>query len=448
MDYTSHSDADIQHMLEVIGVNSIAELIAESVPDEMRMKSPLDLPDGESESALFRKFSAWAGENESIQSKLNFMGGGSYDHYSPAAISSIISRSEYATAYTPYQAEVAQGTLQTIYEFQTLIARLMSMDAANASHYDGATALAEAVLMAVRKSRKAKTIIPAGLNPNYKEVLKTYCHNINVEIIELSNSSGMIELSELKTHIDGVGVLVLQQPNFFGLLEPAEQAASLAHEAGVIVVSSSNPVSLGLLKPPGDWGADIATAEGQSLGVPMSYGGPYLGIFAVKKPFLRQMPGRLVARANDKNGKDGFVLTLQTREQHIRREKATSNICTNQALVALSALVYLCLLGRNGLKRMALDSYRRAHYLSGELDRLPGCVVKYKGEFFNEFVIDLPRSAAEIQAELLKRDILAGPVLDRWYGGMENSLMIAVTEQRSREDLDRFVSALREIVGK
>ena len=349
MDYTSHTDADIQHMLGVIGVNSIDELIASSVPDELRLNRKLDLPDGEAESELLRNFSKLASSNDSAYNKLCFMGGGSYDHYAPAAVANIVSRSEYATAYTPYQAEVAQGTLQTIYEFQTLIARMMSMDAANASHYDGATALAEAVLMAARKSRKPKAIIPAGLNPNFKAVLETYCANIGVELVSLSASDGLISIPELKSQIDGAGVLVIQQPNFFGLLESAEEAAAIAHEAGAVVVSSSNPISLGLLKPPGEWGADIATAEGQSLGIPMSYGGPYLGLFAVKKPFLRQMPGRLVARAKDKNDKDGFVLTLQTREQHIRREKATSNICTNQALIALSALVYLCLLGRNGL---------------------------------------------------------------------------------------------------
>ena len=446
MDYTSHTDADIQHMLSVIGVESIDELIANAVPNVLRMKRPLDLPVGESESALFRKFSALAGENDSAHNKLSFMGGGSYDHYSPSAISNIVGRSEFATAYTPYQAEVSQGTLQTIYEFQSLIARLMNMDAANASHYDGATALAEAVIMATRKKRKPKALLPAGLNPNYKAVLETYCRNIGVELINLSHNEGVIDLDELKSHMEDVGVLVIQQPNFFGLLEPAEQAASIAHEADAVVVSSSNPVSLGLLKPPGMWGADIATAEGQSLGIPMAYGGPYLGLFAVKKPFLRQMPGRLVARAKDKNNNDGFVLTLQTREQHIRREKATSNICTNQALVALSALVYLCLLGRNGLKRMALDSYRRAHYLSSELDKLSGCSLKYKGEFFNEFILELPHKATDVQAELLKRGIMAGPVVNRWFKGMDNSLLIAVTEQRCREDLDKFISAMREIV--
>lgn len=446
MDYTSHTDADIQYMLKVIGVESIDELIASSVPNDLRLKGKLDLPDGESESALMRSFSRLANENDSNANTLCFMGGGSYDHYAPAAVANIVGRSEYATAYTPYQAEVAQGTLQTIYEFQTLIARMMSMDAANASHYDGATALAEAVLMAARKSRKPKAIIPAGLNPNYKAVLETYCHNIGVEVVSLSSPNGVIDTEDMKNHLDGAGVLVIQQPNFYGLMEPAEEASSIAHEAGAVVVSSSNPISLGLLKPPGEWGADIATGEGQSLGIPMSYGGPYLGLFAVKKSFLRQMPGRLVARAKDKNDKDGFVLTLQTREQHIRREKATSNICTNQALIALSALVYLCLLGRNGLRRMALDSYRRAHYLSLELGKLPGCSIKFKGEFFNEFLLELPDSANEIQSELLKKNIMAGPVMNRWFPELGNSLLIAVTERRNRKELDEFVTALKEIV--
>jgi len=447
VDYTSHTELDIRHILKTIGVNSFEELIAGVIPENLRLNRPLNLPDGESELALFRQFLSMSEENNSAYKSLCFMGGGSYDHYSPAAIANIVGRSEFATAYTPYQAEVAQGTLQTIYEFQTLIARLMNMDAANASHYDGATALAEAVLMGVRKSKQTAVIIPYGLNPNYRAVLETYCSPVGVKLIKLSSSNGLMDLNEIKRNLDGVGVVVVQQPNFFGMIEPASDIASLAHEAGAFVVSSSNPVSLGLLIPPGEWGADVATSEGQPLGIPLSYGGPYLGLFAVKKPFLRQMPGRLVARAKDKHGEDGFVLTLQTREQHIRREKATSNICTNQALIALSALVYLCLLGRNGFRRIALDSYRRAHYLQAEIDRITGCSLKFKGEFFNEFLLELPQPAADIQSELLQKNILAGPLMTKWYPEMDNCLLIAVTEKRSLEDLDSFAAALREIVS-
>ncbi|MBT7618187.1 MAG: aminomethyl-transferring glycine dehydrogenase subunit GcvPA [Calditrichaeota bacterium] len=446
MDFTSHTDTDIKKMLEKIGVDSIDEIIAQIIPERLKLNRDLELPDCAPETSLARELSEMAGQNKAAGSSLSFLGGGVYDHYTPAAVSNITSRSEFSTAYTPYQAEVSQGTLQTIYEFQTMVARLMGMDAANASHYDGATALTEGVLMAVRKSRKNSVVVPAGLNPAYLSVLETYCKPVGVEIRKLESADGLIDLDNLKAMVQDAGAVVLQQPNFFGLIEPVEEAAQIAHDAKAFVVSSTYPSSLALLKPPGQWGADVATAEGQAFGVPMSMGGPYLGLFAVKKAFIRQMPGRVVARTIDSQNRDGFCLTLQTREQHIRREKATSNICSNQALVALSALVYMSLTGRDGLRQVATDGYRRAHYLAGELQKIPGCKLRYSTEFFNEFVLELPVSAENVISQLAEKNILAGPPPGRWFEGMENSLLIAVTEKRIKTDLDEFVQTLKGLL--
>lgn len=446
MDFTSHTDSDIKHMLDKIGIDSIDEIIGQIIPERLRFDRNLDLPDCAPESSLAREFSGMADQNKIAYASISFLGGGAYDHYTPAAVNNIISRSEFSTAYTPYQAEVSQGTLQTIYEFQTMIARLLGMDAANASHYDGATALTEGVLMAVRKSKKNLVLVPAGLNPAYLSVLETYCKPVGVEIRKLESADGLIDLDNLKAMVQVAGAVVLQQPNFFGLIEPVEEAAQIAHDAKAVVVSSTYPSSLALLKPPGQWGADIATGEGQAFGIPMSMGGPYLGLFAVKKDFIRQMPGRVVARTIDSKNRDGFCLTLQTREQHIRREKATSNICSNQALVALSALVYMSLTGRDGLRQVATDGYRRAHYLAGELEKIPGCKLRYSSEFFNEFVLELPVSADNVISQLAEKDILVGPPLGKWFSGMENCLLVAVTEKRIKSDLDKFVATLKDLI--
>jgi len=446
VDFTSHTDTEIKQILEKISVESIEEIITQIIPDNLRFKRDLELPDCAPETSLTREFSEMADRNKAAASMISFLGGGAYDHYTPAAVSNIINRSEFSTAYTPYQAEVSQGTLQTIYEFQTMIARLMDMDAANASHYDGSTALAEGVLMAVRKTRKQKVVVPFGLNPVFLSVLETYCKPAGIEIKQLENTDGLIDLEALKTASEDVGAVVIQQPNFFGLIEPVEEAAQIAHEAKALVISSTYPSSLALLKPPGQWGADIATAEGQAFGIPMSMGGPYLGLFAVKKPFIRQMPGRVVARTKDINDREGYCLTLQTREQHIRREKATSNICTNQALVALSALVYMSLTGRDGLRQVATDGYRRAHYLAGELEKIPGCKLHYKSEFFNEFMLEMPVAAEKVVSQLAEQDILAGPPPGKWFAGMDNCLLIAVTEKRIKTDLDKFVSVLKDVI--
>ncbi|MDP8238557.1 MAG: aminomethyl-transferring glycine dehydrogenase subunit GcvPA [Candidatus Hatepunaea meridiana] len=446
MDYTSLSAEDQEHILKTIGLPSLEELIDRILPERFQLDRALDLPEGISEQELLKEFKELAGANLPAGEGLCLMGGGVYDHYIPAAISHIMSRSEFYTAYTPYQAEVSQGTLQTIYEFQTMICNLMGMDTASASHYDGATALAEAVLIAVRKKKKKAVVIPAGLNPSYQEVLETYCRPVGIEIRTLGSDDGKIEIDEVVRLADGASAVVIQHPNFYGLLEPIREAAQAAHNAGALVISSTYPVSLALLEPPGEWGADIATAEGQPFGAPMSLGGPYVGLFAVKKPLIRMMPGRLVGRTNDVKGQDGYVLTLQTREQHIRREKATSNICTNQALVALGALVYLSLVGKKGLIRVAENSYRSTHYLAKKLVEIPDVNLHFEGDFFNEFVIDLPKPAVEIQEALASEGIFIGPPLGRWDKNLKNSLLVAVTEKPTRADLDGFVEVFRKVI--
>jgi len=446
MNYTSHSEADRAKMLKTIGVGSLDELIANIIPSKFRVENPLDLPVGEREFDLVKEFKALSGLNTPASEVVSFLGGGVYDHYIPAAISHLMSRSEFYTAYTPYQAEVAQGTLQTIYEFQTMVCRLTGMDASNASHYDGATALAEGVMMAVRKTGRKAVVVPSGLNPQYLLVLQTYCTPLDIEVRIMAGHDGKIDAKELKKAVDGSAALVIQYPNFFGLLEPVVEASQIAHDAGALVISSTYPISLGLLKPPAEWGADIATAEGQPFGIPMSFGGPYVGLFAVKKDLVRLMPGRIVARAKDRLDRDGFVLTLQTREQHIRREKATSNICTNQALLALCATIYLSLVGKDGLRRASENSYRGAHYLAGKVVTLPGVTRLHSGDFFSEFAISLPISGKVVQERLAERGIFAGPPLGWYSEGHEKCLLLAVTEKRSKSEMDNFVKILGEVI--
>jgi glycine dehydrogenase subunit 1 len=446
MNYTSHSDADRKAMLEAIGIDSIDALISRVIPEKFRSTRPLNLPEGAREYDLVQEFKALAGLNTAASEGVSFLGGGVYDHYIPAAISHLAGRSEFYTAYTPYQAEVSQGTLQTIYEFQTMVCRLTGMDAANASHYDGATALAEGAILAVRKTGRKTVVVPAGLNPNYLEVLTSYLTPIGVEVKSLKDADGRISLAELETQIVDAAALIIQQPNFFGLLEQAAEASEIAHKAGALVISSTYPISLGMLKAPGDWGADIATAEGQPFGVPMSLGGPYVGLFAVKKDLVRVMPGRIVARAKDKNDKDGYVLTLQTREQHIRREKATSNICTNQALIALCATIYLSLVGRDGLRRAAGNSYQGAQYLEAGLKSIPGVGRLHSGHYFSELAIGLPISGKLAQERLANEGVFAGPALGTWFPQYENGLLLAVTEKRSKSDLDKLVACVKKVV--
>ncbi|MCS6862484.1 MAG: aminomethyl-transferring glycine dehydrogenase subunit GcvPA, partial [Abditibacteriales bacterium] len=351
-DYIANTDADRRAMLERIGVASIEDLFSD-IPPEIRQNAAPHLPPGLTEMEV--RAEAWrlSGQNVNVNAAPCFLGGGSYDHYVPAAVPFICSRSEFFTAYTPYQAEASQGTLQVIYEFQTMVCQLTGMEMSNASLYDGASALAEAVIMAWAIQKRPRVLLPRTLHPHYRQVVATYTQGLPLELVDVPYADGVVDLDALQSALDNASAVVVQHPNFFGCLEDVNVISQLTHERGALLISVFDPISLGLLKPPGDYDADIAVAEGQPLGIPLSFGGPYLGLFACKKQFARQAPGRIVGATHDDKGRRGFVLTLQTREQHIRREKATSNICTNQGLMALAATVYLALLGKHGLRRVA-----------------------------------------------------------------------------------------------
>ena len=432
-----------EEMLKAIGAASFEELLKD-VPAEVRLKKPLDLNPPLDEPRVRKLLEGMASSNGSTADHVSFLGAGAYDHFIPAAVGTITSRSEFYTAYTPYQAEVSQGTLQAIYEYQSLICRLYGMDVANASMYDGATALAEAVLMAMNTTGRHQVVIAGQLHPNSISVLKTYLEAAGQEaIVQNALEDGIGSISSLRELVgQSTAAVVVQQPNFYGCLEEVEEIASIAHEKGALFVVSADPLSLGVLASPGSYGADIAVGEGQPLGTPQSFGGPYLGIFAVKKDFIRKIPGRLIGMTKDREGKDGFILTLQTREQHIRREKATSNICSNEALNALAAAVYLSLLGREGLREVASQSAQKAAYLSRKITAIPGFSLKFSKPFFREFVLETPIPAAEVIVRMLEKKVFAGYDLSP-HG--ENGLLVAVTEKRTKEELDAFAASLASL---
>lgn len=436
MAYLPNTQADIAAMLRRIGVKSFEELVAD-IPPEIRSRAEIKLPTGLSELETVKKVGELAGINRPASAMASFLGGGAYDHYVPAAVDHILLRSEFYTAYTPYQAEVSQGTLQAIYEFQSLIAELTGMDVANASMYDGATALAEAGLMACGHTRRKKLAVSSLVNPAYRQVLRTYCQGLGIEVVEISRRDGATDIGNLKAKLDGgtAGVLV-QHPNFLGCLEPVGEIGETAKAAGALFAVSVDPISLGLIQPPGSFGADIATGEGQPLGMSPSFGGPYLGLFAARQELLRLMPGRIVGLTTDAKGRQGLVLTMQAREQHIRREKATSNICSNQALCALAATVYLSLLGRSGLARVAELCLQKAHYLA------QGLKPAFGTQFFREFAVKVGDGLEGKLAELEKQGIIGGLPLERFYPDMKGHLLVAVTEKRTKEQMDRLARAL------
>ncbi|UZJ40848.1 aminomethyl-transferring glycine dehydrogenase subunit GcvPA [Prosthecochloris sp. SCSIO W1101] len=440
MPFIANTDSDRDEMLKGIGVASFDELIAD-IPEELRLKEPLDLPAALTELGVMQLMEQLAASNISTASHVSYLGGGAYDHYIPSAIKTIASRSEFYTAYTPYQAEVSQGTLQAIYEYQSMICRLYGMDTANASLYDGATALAEAISMAMVVTGRSKAVVAGKLHPNSLHVLKTFIEaGGDRAVVQNVLTDGVCDMESLeKTVNEGVAAVIVQQPNFYGCLEDVDRIGAVARDNGALFIVSADPVSLGILEAPGNYGADIAVGEGQPLGSALNFGGPYLGIFAAKKDYVRKIPGRLVGMTRDKDGEDGFILTLQTREQHIRREKATSNICTNQALNALQAVVYLSLLGKQGLKEVADHSLQKSHYLASRIAELPGYSLKYQQPFFREFVVKTPVPAERVVTTMLEQGILAG--YDLSVVGDEG-LLVAVTEKRSQEQLDDFVRKL------
>ncbi len=449
MTFIPNTDRDREEMLREIGISSIEPLLA-SIPDELRMNRALELPGPLSELEVSRAVGSIARMSRGANELASFLGGGVYDHYVPSVVGHITGRSEFYTAYTPYQAEVSQGTLQAIFEYQTLICRLTGMDVSNASIYDGGSSLAEASLMCLGAGKKrGKIVCSRGIHPHHRQVLKTYHRGLSPEIVEIPMDSGTTDLSVLESVVDeNTAAVLLQSPNFLGNIENVADVVGMAHAHGSLAVVSVNPISLGILKPPGEFGADVVVGEGQPLGNGLSFGGPFFGFFAAKVDFVRRMPGRLIGLTEDLEGRRGFVMTLQTREQHIRREKATSNICTNEALNALAATVYLSWVGENGLRELASLCARKAHYAKNEICSIQGYESVFDAPFFNEFVVRTPVPPADIVNRLTGLGIIPGLDMSAYDYGLGDSLMVALTERRTREEIDRLLDALSEFSGR
>jgi glycine dehydrogenase subunit 1 len=442
--YIPNSPEERSEMLEVMGLGS-AEALFDSIPEDLRLKRPLNTPAPLSEIELLDRFEQMGARNAGA-GRISFMGGGAYSHYIPTVVDHILSRSEFFTAYTPYQPEISQGTLQVIFEFQTLVCQLTGMEVANASMYDGSTALAEAVLMAERVTKRSKAVASTATHPQYLEVINTYVQHagIHLELVPFDEKTGQSWQALAGAIDDETAALVVQSPNFFGCIEDLSALADAAHAKGaLLIVAITEAMSLGLLKSPGACGADIVVAEGQSFGVPLSFGGPYVGLFATREKYARQIPGRLVGEAYDKKGRRGFVLTLATREQHIRREKATSNICTNEGLIALAATVYLETMGRRGVQEAAHQCAQKAAYAARAIAKLNGYSLPFTSPYFNEFVVRAPGRAVELLARLGKeKGIDGGIALSRFLPDRPNDFLVCVTETNSREQIDQLIQAL------
>ena len=443
MSYAPHTKEEVSEMLKTIGVSSVKDLFRDIKPG-LRPKS-FDIPEGKSEFEVIEYFKKLSSKNATHLT--NFVGAGFYDHYIPAAVDALAERSEFYTAYTPYQPECSQGWLQAIYEYQTAICELVDLDVANASLYDGGTALYEAVMMAIRITGKNKIIMDSGVSLIYRTMLYTYTSNLSIEFVETPVIHGQSSREGIYKYLDDkTAAIILQNPNFFGVVDDRSDIIKKAHSYGALAIESVYPVSLGILKTPGSMGVDIATGEAQSLGIPLSFGGPYLGFMATRKEFVRKMPGRIVGATVDKDGKRGFVLTLQTREQHIRREKATSNICSNESLCALRAVIYLSLLGKEGLKEIAQLNYQKSEFAKSILDKIPGVEVKRSSSTFNEFTVLLSRNADEVVSKMIDKGFACGFPLGRFYKGMDNYLLVAVTEKRTKEEIAKFAESLEAIL--
>lgn len=442
-----HTDKDRRDMLNVIGLEKLEDLFSD-VPDRFRFPD-LNLPKQHSEMEALSELEKLAGSNTTVKQYSSFLGAGAYNHYIPAAVDAILRRGEFYTAYTPYQPEISQGTLQSIFEYQSHIVNLTGMDVSNASHYDGATAASEAINMArtLFRGSREKGVVSPGVHPHYRDTIDTYLRGteFKIEGSDLDPASGpdsLIDLIDEKT-----AIVLVQYPDFFGRVFDYQKLADAAHQVGALLAVSINPIALGMLKPPGEFDADIVTGEGQPLGIPLSYGGPYLGILATKDEYVRALAGRLVGETVDSEGKRGYVLTLSTREQHIRRERASSNICTNQGLMMLAAAVYVSLLGKHGIQEVAELCYQKAHYAAQEIAKIPGFELWGQEIFFNEFVIKCPISPQEINHRLLQKNIFGGYSLGQDYSQLDQHMMIAVTEMNSKEEIDTFVSALEDVAN-
>lgn len=443
MPFISNTDEQRAAMLSEIGLTA-KDLFAD-VPQALRCGG-LSLPEGMGEQEVRNRLASIAGKNY-IHLTL-FLGGGFYDHFIPSAVYAMLSRSEFYTAYTPYQPETSQGTLQAIYEFQSLICRLTDMEASNASMYDGGTALYEAMMMALRITKRNKVIIDDSVNPIYRVMMHSYTRNLKIDLEETNNHEGLANRDAILKALDeDTAAVMVQNPNFFGCIDDFTDIAEAAHAKGALLIVSCYPISLGILKTPGAMGADIVTGEGQSLGLSMSFGGPYLGFMATRQKYVRNFPGRIVGETTDGNGNRGFVLTLQTREQHIRRDKATSNICSNEALCALAATIYLSLLGKEGLKETAQLCADKASYAYQRLTAIPGIKPHFHAKWvFNEMVFDLPRNATDVIGKLIEKGYAAGFPLSRYYKGMDNSILIAVTEKRTKRQIGMLAEELEAVL--
>ena len=437
-------------MLEAIGVPSIDELFAQ-IPADLRLRRELNIPSALTEIELTAEMTRLANANVPAGEKVCFLGGGSYDHFIPAVVDTIASRGEFYTSYTPYQPEASQGNLQAFFEYQTLFTELTGMDVSNASVYDGGSAATEAVLMAITVTKRhGQVVVAASVHPEYREILQTYLANLDIGLLTVGTPEGALSPEDLAGAVNqDTACVLVQQPNFFGCLEDMQTLAKVTHEAGALLVVAVDPISLGLLKRPGDYGADIVVAEGQSLGTPMSFGGPYLGMMACRDEFVRRMPGRIAGQTVDRRGKRCWVLTLQTREQHIRREKATSNICTNQGLFALRATVYLAMMGPHGLREVAESCVRKSHYAASRLTEAGGLSKAFDRPTFKEFVLRAPSGRVQtLLDEALEAGFFAGIPLGRWYPELSDCFLVTVTEKRTKEEIDRLANCLNSHAGK
>lgn len=432
-------------MLSRIGADSVAELFRD-IPQGVLLNRPLKITGGMAEQDVVRHVSLLAKKNAGLEDYVSYLGAGAYEHYVPSFVDQLLLRSEFYTAYTPYQPEISQGTLQAVYEFQTMVCELTGMDAANASMYDGATALAEAALMSCDATKRRTVLMPQTLHPEYRQVLHAYLRARGIRLIEIGYKDGKAELAALQSQLSSeVGGVIVPMPNFFGSLEDGEAIAQMAHDNGALVIGVVNPLAMGILKKPGRWGADIVVGEGQPFGNALNFGGPYLGFMACREKYMRRMPGRIAGMTEDKNGKRGFVLTLQAREQHIRREKATSNICSNQALCALAFTMHLSALGKEGLAEMANLNVQKAHYAAGQIATLPGMKLAFDSPFFHEFVIETELEPAYINEKLLENNIIGGLDLKPYYPELDHHLLFCVTETKSKEQIDELVARLGEL---
>lgn len=444
--YLPHTEEDRKAMLTAIGVEKTGDLFAD-IPANLHLNRPLNLPEALSEPELAKHLTVLAETNANIQEYTCFLGAGAYDHYIPSVIDHILRRSEFYTAYTPYQPEISQGYLQALWEYQALIAELTGLEVSNSSLYDGGTGIAEAAMLAAGVNRRKEFLVAQTVHPHYRTVLKTYASDRGYKLTEIGYRDGVLNADELHSKLDKtVSAVIFQSPNFFGCIEDIKAVVDAAHAQGALVIAAVDPISLGLLEAPGNLGVDIVVGEGQSLGIPLSFGGPYLGFFAASEKLMRKIPGRIVGQTVDSDGNRGFVLTLQAREQHIRREKATSNICSNEALCALAAAVYLNTMGKEGFQQVANLSLHKAHYAYKQLTGIKGVETVFGAPFFKEFVIRLNKPVAEVNKELFANKIIGGFDLGKYYPELNGCVLLSVTENRSRQEIDRLTAKLGAIL--